>query len=94
MNTEDGEALKILTPVNRLCAQVKRLFAVHLRIHRKNVQLWLSEKAFRIENGCGLAFGKIYVSLLQWNLPFRENPQKKGSLRELATLLFILLKGN
>lgn len=68
VNSKDGEAHKVLNPVNRLCDQVKRIFTVHLRIHRKNVRLWLSEKAFRMGHGCGLAFGKIYVSLLQSHL--------------------------
>ena len=57
VNSKDGEAYELLNPVNRLCAQVKRLFAVHLRIHRKNVPLWLSEKAFQMEQGKGLPFG-------------------------------------
>lgn len=62
VNSKDGEAYELLNPVNRLCAQVKRLFAVHLRIHRKNVPLWLSEKAFQMEQGKGLSFG-TYRSL-------------------------------
>lgn len=56
-NSKDGEAYKLLNPVNRLCAQVKRLFAVCLRIHRKNVPLWLSEKALKMEQGKSLSFG-------------------------------------
>lgn len=63
VNSKDGEAYELLNPVNRLCAQVKRLFAVHLRIHRKNVPLWLSEKAFQMEQGKGLSFC-TYRSLL------------------------------
>ena len=63
MNSKDEEAYEKLNPVNRLCAQVKRLFAVHLRIHRKNVPLWLSEKAFQMEQGKGLSFS-TYRSIL------------------------------
>ena len=70
VNFKDGEAHGLLSPVNRLCIQVKRGLAVHLRIHRKRAQLWLSEKAFRRENGRGLSFaeymsffyGKIFLS--------------------------------
>ena len=49
VNSEDPAAHCLLNPVNLLCAQVKRMFAVHLRIHRKNVPLWLNEKAFQRE---------------------------------------------
>ena len=49
VNSEDPAAHCLLNPVNRLCAQAKRMFAVHLRIHRKNVPLWLNEKAFQRE---------------------------------------------
>ena len=35
---------------------------------------------------------RIPVVLLRKNLPVRENPQKTGCFRPLATLLFILLK--
>ena len=70
VNSKDEEAHGLLSLVNRLCAQVKRRFAVHLRIHRKRAQLWLSEKAFHRENGRGLSFaeymsffyGKIFLS--------------------------------
>ena len=70
VNLKDGEAHGLLSPANRLWAQVKRRFAVRLRIHRKRAQLWLSEKAFRRENGRGLSFaeympffyGKIFLS--------------------------------
>ena len=70
INSKDGEAHGLLSPVNRLCAQVKRRFAVHLRIHRKRAQLWLSEKAFRRENELGLSsaecmlffYGKIFLT--------------------------------
>ena len=37
---------------------------------------------------------RIPVVLLQKNLLVRENPQKTGCFRSLATLLFILLKDN
>ena len=37
---------------------------------------------------------QIPVVLLQKNLLVRENPQKTGCFRPLATLLFILLKDN
>ena len=47
VNSEDLAVHCLLNPVNRLCAQVKRRFAVHLRIHRNNVRLWLDEKAFQ-----------------------------------------------
>jgi len=30
-----------MNPVNRFCCQVQRIFAVHLRIHRSNVQKYL-----------------------------------------------------
>ncbi len=79
VNSKDGEAHKILNPVNRLCDQVKHIFAVHLRIHRKNVWLWLSEKAFRMGHGCGLAFGKIYVSLLQSHLSGKPSEDGKST---------------
>ena len=49
VNSKDPAAHCLLNPVNRMCAQVKRMFAVHLRIHRKNVPLWLNEKAFQRE---------------------------------------------
>ena len=70
VNPKDEEAHGLLSPVNRLCAQVKRRFAVHLRIHRKRALLLLSEKAFRRENGRGLSFaeympffyGKFFLS--------------------------------
>lgn len=58
VNSKDGEAYELLNPFNRICTQVKRLFAVHLRIHRKNVPLCLSEKALKMEQGNGLSFGK------------------------------------
>ena len=54
---EGRGAYGILNPVNRLCAQVKRMFAVHLRIHRKNVPLWLNEKAFQREKMGSMGFG-------------------------------------
>ena len=49
VNSKDRAAYGLLNPVNRLCAKVKRMSAVHLRIHRKNVPLWLDEKAFQRE---------------------------------------------
>ena len=57
VNSEDPAAHCLLNPVNRLCAQVKRMFAVHLRIHRKNVPLWLNEKAFQREKMGSMGFG-------------------------------------
>ena len=51
----------ILNPVNRLCAQVKQRFEVHLRIHRNNVRLWLNEKAFQREKTESMGFGR-YLS--------------------------------
>ena len=56
VNSKDMAAYGILNPVNRLCAQVKRRFVVHLRIHRKNVHLWLSEKAFQRERMGNMGF--------------------------------------
>ena len=91
VNSEDPAAHCLLNPVNRLCAQVKRMFAVHLRIHRKNVPLWLNEKAFQREKMGEHGVRQIPVVLLQKNLLIRENPQKTGCFRPLATLLFILL---
>ena len=60
-NSEDPAAHCLLNPVNRLCAQAKRMFAVHLRIHRKNVPLWLNEKAFQREKMGSMGFGR-YLS--------------------------------
>ena len=57
VNSKDMAAYGILNPVNRLCAQVKRRFAVHLRIHRNNVRLWLDEKAFQGEKMGSMGFG-------------------------------------
>ena len=57
VNSDDPAAHCLLNPVNRLCAQVKRMFAVHLRIHRKNVPLWLNEKAFQREKMGSMGFG-------------------------------------
>ena len=57
MNSEDPAAHCLLNPANRLCAQVKRMFAVHLRIHRNNVRLWLNEKAFQREKMGSMGFG-------------------------------------
>ena len=56
VNSEDPAAHCLLNPVNRLCAQAKRMFAVHLRIHRKNVPLWLNEKAFQREKMGSMGF--------------------------------------
>ena len=61
VNSEDPAAHCLLNPVNRLCAQVKRMFAVHLRIHRNNVRLWLNEKAFQREKMGSMGFGR-YLS--------------------------------
>ena len=61
VNSDDPAAHCLLNPVNRLCAQVKRMFAVHLRIHRKNVPLWLNEKAFQREKMGSMGFGR-YLS--------------------------------
>lgn len=61
VNSKDRAAYGLLNPVNRLCAQVKRRFAVHLRIHRKNVPLWLDEKAFQRERMGSMGFEK-YLS--------------------------------
>lgn len=61
VNSKDRAACGLLNPVNRLCAQVKRRFAVHLRIHRKNVPLWLDEKAFQRERMGSMGFEK-YLS--------------------------------
>jgi hypothetical protein len=30
-----------MNPVNRFCCRIQRIFAVHLRIHRSNVQKYL-----------------------------------------------------
>ena len=57
VNSEDPAAHCLLNPVDRMCAQVKRMFAVHLRIHRKNVPLWLNEKAFQREKMGSMGFG-------------------------------------
>ena len=91
VNSEDPAAHCLLNLVNRLRAQVKRMFAVHLRIHRKNVPLWLNEKAFQREKMGEHGVRRIPVVLLQKNLLVRENPQKTGCFRPLAILLFILL---
>ena len=61
VNSEDPAAHCLLNPVNRLCSQVKRMFAMHLRIHRKNVPLWLNEKAFQREKMGSMGFGR-YLS--------------------------------
>ena len=57
VNSEDPAAHCLLNLVNRLRAQAKRMFAVHLRIHRKNVPLWLNEKAFQREKMGSMGFG-------------------------------------
>ena len=57
VNLEDTAAHCLLNLVNRLRAQAKRMFAVHLRIHRKNVPLWLNEKAFQREKMGSMGFG-------------------------------------
>ena len=56
VNSENPAAHCLLNPVNRLCAQVKRMFAVHMWIHRKNVPLWLNEKAFQREKMGSMGF--------------------------------------
>lgn len=56
VNSKDMAAYGILNPVNRLCAHVKHRFAVHLRIHRKTVHLWLSEKVFQRERMGNMGF--------------------------------------
>lgn len=61
VNSKDMAAYGILNTVNRLFAQVKRRFVVHLRIHRKNVHLWLSEKAFQRERMGNMGFDE-YLS--------------------------------
>ena len=61
VNSEDPAAHCLLNLVNRLRAQAKRMFAVHLRIHRKNVPLWLNEKAFQREKMGSMGFGR-YLS--------------------------------
>ena len=61
VNSEDPAAHCLLNPVDRLRAQVKRMFAVHLRIHRKNVPLWLNKKAFQREKTGSMGFGR-YLS--------------------------------
>ena len=90
VNSEDPAAHCLLNLVNRLRAQVKRMFAVHLRIHRKNVPLWLDEKAFQRENMGSMGFGR-YLSLSTEESSCPEKPQKTGCFRPLAILLFVLL---
>ena len=54
VNSEDPAAHCLLNPV-------KRMFAVHLRILRKNVPLRLNEKAFQREKTESMGFGR-YLS--------------------------------
>ena len=77
MNSEDPAAHCLLNPVNRLCAQVKRMFAVHLRIHRKNVRLWLDEKVFQREKDGEHGVRQIPVVLLQKNLLVRKTLRRR-----------------
>jgi hypothetical protein len=41
VNSKPKESHFLMNPVNRFCCQVQRIFAVHLRIHRNNVQKYL-----------------------------------------------------
>jgi len=41
VNSKPKESHFLMNPVNRFCCQVPRIFAVHLRIHRNNVQKYL-----------------------------------------------------
>ena len=41
VNSKDRKSHRLMNPVNRFCCQVQRIFAVHLRIHRSNVQKYL-----------------------------------------------------
>lgn len=45
------EAHAVMNPVDRLCAEVKRMLSVHARIKRHNLQRWLDELIDRIETG-------------------------------------------
>ena len=41
VNSKDRQSHRLMNPINRFCCQVQRIFAVHLRIHRSNVQKYL-----------------------------------------------------
>mgnify|MGYP002350363875 CR=1 FL=1 len=41
VNSKSDESNRLMNPVNRFCARVQRIFAVHLRIHRFRAQNYL-----------------------------------------------------
>ena len=93
VNSKDMAAYGILNPVNRLCAQVKRRFAVHLRIHRKNAR-YANGYPKRRSRGKGWEIWDSTDTNRSYTKEssFPGKPQKTGSFLPLATPLFILLK--
>ena len=93
VNSKDMAAYGILNPVNRLCAQVKRRFAVHLRIHRKNAR-YANGYPKRRSRGKGWEIRDSADTSRSYTKEssFPGKPQKTGSFLPLATPLFILLK--
>jgi len=41
VNSRDRKSHRLMNPINRFCCRIQRIFAVHLRIHRSNVQKYL-----------------------------------------------------
>lgn len=58
-------------------------FAVHLRIHRKNVPLWLFENAFRMEQGQGLSIDK-YRTLFYKDIFLSGKPSEDGMFTNMS----------
>ena len=70
VNSEDPAAHCLLNPV-------KRMFAVHLRILRKNVPLRLNEKAFQREKTESMGFGR-YLSFFYRRIFLSGKPSEDG----------------
>ena len=41
VNSKSRDSHFLMNPINRFCCRIQRIFAVHLRIHRSNVQKYL-----------------------------------------------------
>lgn len=57
--------------------------AVRLRIRRKNVPLWLSEKALKMEQGKGLSFSK-YRTLFYRDIFLSGQPSEDGMFTNMS----------